>query len=44
MITANADWSRVVATTLRDGQLSTRDIGRHVDRSSFATALACDPL
>jgi hypothetical protein len=44
MITANADWSRVMATTLRDGQLTSRDIGVHVDRRSFATALACDPL
>ena len=44
MITASADWSRVMATTLQNGQLETRDIGQHVDRSSFATALACDPL
>lgn len=44
MITANADWSRVMATTLTEGQLTTRDIGRHVDRRSFATALACEPL
>jgi len=44
MITASADWSRVMATTLKDGRLSTRDIGRHVDRSSFASALACQPL
>ena len=44
MITASADWSRVMATTLTDGQLSTRDVGRHVDRSSFTTALDCEPL
>jgi hypothetical protein len=42
MITANADWSRVMATTLDDGELTTRDIGRHVNRSSFAVALACE--
>lgn len=44
MITANADWTRVMSTILRDGQLTTREIGTHVDRSSFATALACQPL
>lgn len=44
MITANANWSRVMATTLKDGQLRARDIGAHVDRSSFAAALACDLL
>ena len=44
MITANADWSRIMATVLSDGQLSTRDVGAHVDRGSFTTALACDPL
>lgn len=44
MITASADWSRVKATVLSNGQLTTRDIGRHLDRGSFATALACDAL
>ena len=44
IITASADWSRVMATTLSNGVLKTRDVGRHVDRSSFATALACQPL
>ncbi len=44
MITANADWTKVMATTLRDGQLQTRAIGSHVDRSSFAKALACETL
>ena len=44
MITANADWTQVMATTLTDGQLTTRAIGAHVDRGSFATALACETL
>ena len=44
MITASADWTNVMATALRDGQLVTRQIGAHVDRSSFATALACQDL
>ncbi len=42
MITANADWTRVMATTLSDGQLSTQAIGPHRDRASFAAALACE--
>jgi hypothetical protein len=44
MITASADWSKVMATTLANGQLVSRAIGTHVDRSSFATALACETL
>ncbi len=44
MITANANWTRVMATTLRNGQLSTRDIGRHDDRGSFEAALNCATL
>ena len=44
IITANGNWSRVIATTLSNGALKTRDIGAHVDRGSFATALACEPL
>nr|WP_232204262.1 VCBS repeat-containing protein [Roseobacter sp. CCS2] len=41
MITASADWTTVMATTLTDGQLQTRAIGTHIDRGSFTTALAC---
>lgn len=41
MITANADWTRVMATVLRNGQLSTRDLGPHRNRASFSAALAC---
>jgi len=44
MITANADWTLVMVTTLQNGQLATREIGRHVDRRSFAAALDCAPL
>ncbi len=44
MITANADWTKVMATVLVQGRLDTRDIGPHVDRGSFASALACVPL
>ena len=41
VITASADWSRVKATTLRDGKLTTRDIGPHEGRASLAAALVC---
>lgn len=41
LITVNADWSRIVATTLSDGTLSSRDIGPHRGQSSFKNALAC---
>ncbi len=44
MITANADWSQIMSTVFADGVLKTRPIGVHVDRGSFATALACAPL
>ena len=44
MITASADWTRVMATTLSDGALETGAIGPHRDRSSFATALACEDV
>ena len=41
MITANADWTRMMATVLVGGALEARDIGRHIDRTSFTAALAC---
>lgn len=44
MITASADWSSIMATTLAGGVLTTRVLGNHVDRRSFATALACTDL
>ena len=44
MITANADWTRVMATTLVAGQLIARELGSHVDRTSFTSALACAEL
>jgi len=42
VITSNADWTRIMATRLADGVLTTRDIGPHVDSSSYAKALACN--
>ena len=44
VITASADWREVMATRLTDGVLRTRSIGAHVDRGSFAIALACAQL
>ena len=44
IITANADWSRIIATRLHDGRLQQTDIGRHDGADSFSMALRCDPL
>ena len=44
MITASADWTQVMATTLAEGRLETRALGPHRDRSSFAAALACEAV
>jgi hypothetical protein len=41
MIVANADWSRLVAVTLKGSTLQTRDIGPHTNRADFARALVC---
>lgn len=41
MITANADWSRIMATRLVDGRLIARDIGPFQGRKSLDAALAC---
>ena len=41
LITANSDWSRVMATRLVDGRLVARDIGPYTGRKSFDAALAC---
>lgn len=41
MITASADWSRVIATGFVDGSYRTRDMGPHRGRASLNAALAC---
>lgn len=41
VITASADWSRVIATRLVDGQLISRDLGPHTGRASLNAALDC---
>jgi len=42
MITASADWSRVVAARLTDGgRLESRDMGAHRDRESLSAAMRC---
>lgn len=44
MITANANWTRIIATRLSpQGKLTTRDVGAHTDRQSFEIALAACP-
>lgn len=41
MITASANWRRVMATTFRNGQLETRAIGSDTSRAGLNAALAC---
>lgn len=41
MITASADWARVIATSFRDGSFSLRDLGPHTGRASLDAALRC---
>ncbi len=41
MIVATADWTRLIAVRYSDGQITTRDIGPHTGRSSFAKAMTC---
>jgi hypothetical protein len=41
MITVNADWTRVIATRLADGALTSRDVGPHRGRADLAAALRC---
>ncbi|QQA44003.1 FG-GAP repeat domain-containing protein [Pelagovum pacificum] len=41
IITASGDWTRVLATSLRNGVLSSRDLGPYTGPDSFTAALAC---
>lgn len=41
VITASADWSRVIATRLEKGNLIKRDVGPHTGRASLTAALSC---
>lgn len=41
MITASANWTRVMATVLKDGKLETRDLGAFEGPTSVTQALAC---
>lgn len=41
MIVATSDWSRLMAVSLENGELTQRDIGPHDNRASFARALGC---
>ncbi|WP_377512781.1 FG-GAP repeat domain-containing protein [Octadecabacter sp. R77987] len=41
MITANADWTRVIATRLENGALVSRDMGPHRGRADLTAAMAC---
>ena len=41
IISASANWSRLIASTLKNGQITTRDIGPHTGPNSFENALDC---
>lgn len=41
VITADANWPRVIATRLENGALVSRDVGPHSGRASLNAALAC---
>ena len=42
MITASANWARVIASKLVDDKIVTRDLGAHQGRASLNKALACE--
>lgn len=41
MITANADWSKIIASQLVDGKIHSVEIGRHKGTNSFKRAMDC---
>ena len=41
IVTVNANWSRLMATTLTNSTLKTREIGAYIAPSSFDAALSC---
>ena len=41
LITANADWTRVMATTLQSGRINSREIGAYTSPQSLTAALTC---
>lgn len=44
MITANANWSRVIATRLENGALRATDLGAFAGQGSFSAVLGCQSL
>lgn len=42
VITASANWNRVIATRLENGTLIKRDVGPHRGRASLTAVLACE--
>ncbi|MCU9847685.1 VCBS repeat-containing protein [Defluviimonas sp. WL0024] len=42
VLTADAGWSRIIGTTLAEGQLAIRDLGPYRDPSSFDRVAGCD--
>lgn len=42
VLTANADWTRIIGTTLDDGRLTARDLAPYTGRDSFNRAPGCN--
>lgn len=41
MVTASADWTRIIASQLTSGNIQSRDLGPHSGPKSFDNAMAC---
>lgn len=41
IITANVDWTHIMATTFKDGAIRTRRIGTYIDAAALNAALSC---
>ena len=41
LVTANADWTRIIASTLQGGEIRTRDIGKYTTPARLNAALRC---
>ncbi|KPU84902.1 integrin [Marinosulfonomonas sp. PRT-SC04] len=41
LITANADWSKIIASVFENGQIRSAEIGRYKGRRSFKQAMEC---
>lgn len=42
VLTANADWTRIIGTRFENGRLTSRELGPYTGTGDFASALRCD--